>query len=221
MKYIYAPGCALMLYDRELAELLKKEIEKRYTLADTRYMCCLDAEAPGKDTAIITTCTYCHTHYRTIQPDAPHVFFLEDLAESGDFDFPDYGGAEMSIHDTCSGRADDRYLNTVRKLLQRMNIRVAEPERSGKRGICCGSSLYGKLPIEKVTEFMKKRADQMPCEDVVVYCPTCVQSIAIGGKRPRYILDLLFGRETSPSVGSSDSIDEWKKDLGKYREENR
>ena len=28
MKYIYAPGCALMLYDRELAELLKKKIEK-------------------------------------------------------------------------------------------------------------------------------------------------------------------------------------------------
>ena len=119
-------------------------------------------------------------------------FFLQDLAESGDFDFPDYGGAEMSIHDTCSGRADDRYLNTVRKLLQRMNIRVTEPERSGKRGICCGSSLYGKLPIEKVTEFMKKRADQMPCEDVVVYCPTCVQSIAIGGKRPRYILIICF-----------------------------
>ena len=84
-----------MLYDREHAELLKKEIEKRYTLADTRYMCCLDAEAPDNENAMITTCTYCHTQYRTLQPDAQHVFFLEDLAESNDFNFPDYGDADI------------------------------------------------------------------------------------------------------------------------------
>jgi len=35
---------------------------------------------------------------------------------------------------------------------------------------------------------------------VVVYCVSCVKAMAIGGKRPRYLVDLLFGEETVPGV---------------------
>jgi len=40
----------------------------------------------------------------------------------------------------------------------------------------------------------------MPREDVVVYCVSCVKAMHIGGKRPRYLVDLLFGEETGPGV---------------------
>lgn len=36
----------------------------------------------------------------------------------------------------------------------------------------------------------------MPCEEVVVYCASCITSMSVGGKRPRYLLDLLFGEDT-------------------------
>ena len=47
---------------------------------------------------------------------------------------------------------------------------------------------------------MKKRAEEMPCDDVAVYCISCIKSMHIGGKRPRYIVDLLFGEDTEAGI---------------------
>ena len=79
-----------------------------------------------------------------------------------------------------------------------MNIKVVEPKNTRTKGTCCGDSSYGILPVDKVKELMKKRASEMPCEDVVVYCVSCVKSMSVGGKKPRYLVDLLFGEETIP-----------------------
>ena len=54
-------------------------------------------------------------------------------------------------------------------------------------------------------EKMKKRAEQMPCDDVAVYCISCIKSMHIGGKRPRYIVDLLFGEDTAAGIYDPDN----------------
>jgi hypothetical protein len=40
----------------------------------------------------------------------------------------------------------------------------------------------------------------MPLEDIIVYCVSCCESMGLGGKRPRYLVDLLFSEETTPRV---------------------
>jgi Fe-S oxidoreductase len=106
----------------------------------------------------------------------------------------------MTISDACPTRNQERVHNAVRILLKRMNINLVEPEKTRTKGTCCGDSFYGVLPVEQVKEQMKKRASEMPVEDVVVYCVSCSKSMHIGGKKPRYMIDLLFGEDTVPGT---------------------
>jgi hypothetical protein len=78
-----------------------------------------------------------------------------------------------------------------------MHITVVEPGATRTRGTCCGDSFYGTLPVEQVKARMCKRAGEMPREDVVVYCVSCAKAMHIGGKRPRHLVDLLFGEPTA------------------------
>ena len=216
MKYLYAPGCALMCYKPALSDLLKNTIQSRYGEMDHLLTCCFNApQTVDDEVCIITPCTTCHRNYQKKYPQAKVVWFLEELAESETFDFPDYGGAEMSIQDTCSARADELYLKTIRRLLERMNIRLVEPKASGKSAKCCGQIFYDKLPLEKVESYMQKRALEMPVTDVVVYCASCIQAMAVGGRRPRYILDLLFNEPTE-IVG--DGVVSWNNSLKQFRQ---
>jgi hypothetical protein len=60
---------------------------------------------------------------------------------------------------------------------------------------------------------MRRRATEMPVEDVVVYCVSCVKSMFIGGKKPRYMMDLLFWEETLPQI--TDTA-EWHRQIDEY-----
>jgi hypothetical protein len=67
--------------------------------------------------------------------------------------------------------------------------------------------------VEQVKEQMRKRAAQMPVEDVVVYCVSCCKSMHSGGKKPRYMVDLLFGEETVPKTFEPEA---WHKELDAF-----
>ncbi|MHC9538879.1 MAG: hypothetical protein AB9903_05115 [Vulcanimicrobiota bacterium] len=94
-----------------------------------------------------------------------------------------------------------------------MNITLMEPEKTGTNGTCCGDSFYGAIPVSRVNEQMKKRADEMPCDEVVVYCVSCIKALHTGGKKPRYIVDLLYGEDTDAGIYEPD---EWHGELQKY-----
>ena len=99
----------------------------------------------------------------------------------------------------------------VRSLLGKMNLHVVESGFSREKSICCGDNLYGHVPAERVEQFQRKRAAQMPCCDVVVTCISCIRSMTVGGKQPRYLPDLIFGRGTplmhDTLEGYHDSLD--------------
>lgn len=214
MKYIYAPGCALVCYKPHLADRLKEVVEAHYGPVETLLTCCFRRPPLEAGSCILTPCTTCDQHYRKLYPDCETKWLLEEMLSWDDFPFPDYGGEEMSVQDTCSGRTDDRYLDTVRRLLERMNIRVVEAAKSGRKGRCCGQLLYGKQPLEKVESFMEGRAAEMPCEDVVTYCASCNLAMNRGGRSPRYLPDLLFGE---PTEGVADDIVGWNTALADFR----
>ena len=64
--------------------------------------------------------------------------------------------------------------------------------------------------------FMIGRASEMPWNDVVVYCSSCIMSMTQGGKQPRYILDLIFGEETE----LKDGIETWNAKLTDFRKKH-
>lgn len=215
MRYLYVPGCALMSYKPQLAERVKETVAAMYGPMDTLLTCCFDRPSVEPGTRIVTPCTTCADRYARDCPECTVELLLETLADRTDFPFPDYRGAEMSLQDTCSARSSPARLAAVRKLLERMNIRLREPQRSGANAKCCGQTFYGKVPAEKVAALMKARADEMPVPDVVVYCASCIMSLTVGGKRPHYLLDLLYGE---PTAMPDADVTGWNRNLLAFRQ---
>ena len=94
-----------------------------------------------------------------------------------------------------------------------MNIEVEEAPFSGMESVCCGDNFYGTVSNEQVEERIKMRAEQFPCDNVVVYCIGCVRAMTSGGKIPRYLPDLLLDRAGEPML---DTLDEYHSRLAEY-----
>ena len=204
MNIAFAPGCALLIYKPELADKIRHILARTHPGLSTHTTCCHHEPQQPEGTRIINVCAGCDRRYRELYPGISTLSLWELLAESADFPFPDYEQQRMSIVDACPTRDQERVHKAVRTLLKRMNIELIEPERTGTSGTCCGDSFYGVLPVDQVKEQMKKRAGEMPADDVVTYCVSCIKAMHIGGKRPRYLADLLFNEETSPGTFEPD-----------------
>jgi len=130
------------------------------------------------------------------------------------FPFADYQQISLSIQDPCPVRGRPEVHRAVRSLLGKMNIQVVEPVRFGERSVCCGDSFYPRLSIEEVHNKMCERGAAMSCDEVCVYCVSCIKSMHIGNKRPRYLLDLLMGEATEPQECNTEK---WHEQLREYR----
>ncbi|PNX46674.1 MAG: hypothetical protein BV456_11955 [Thermoplasmata archaeon M8B2D] len=217
MKKIFAPGCAFILYRPELVKKLHKLLIKNLEITDMLTLCCRNQPKFDKGSVIINVCPGCDKRYRQNYEDISTISLWEVLAESDVFTFPDYQGKEMSIIDACPTRSEVRVHKAIRSLLDKMNITLIEPEKTGTNSTCCGDNSFGKIPIDKVKMMMTKRASEMPVDDVVVYCVSCTKALFIGGKKPRYMIDLLFGEETVPKTFEPD---QWHKELDEYIEDH-
>lgn len=213
MKRLYAPGCALTLYKPDLAEKVHNVLVENEGEMDRLDTCCRLHPELASGVEVINTCPGCNNRYKNNYEDSTTVSLWEVLAESDYFDFPDYGGVTMTVLDACPTRFESKVHESIRKLLDRMNINIVEPEKTMAQGTCCGDSLYGKRPVEEVLDKMNERASEMPVEDVVVYCVSCVKSIHNGGKKPRYLVDLLFGEETDPQTTDPET---WHTELDNF-----
>jgi Fe-S oxidoreductase len=213
MNQVYAPGCAPMIYKPELAKKVWDFLNKELGDISEHLICCRHEPKLEIGTTVINTCAGCDRRYRELYEGISTISLWEILVESKTFPFPDYNGIKMSIHDACPTRTEERVHNAVRKLLEKMNIKVIEPNNTRTKAVCCGDSFYGVLPLEQVKEQMKNRSDEMPCDNVVVYCISCIKAMYIGGKKPRYMVDLLFGEDTT--IGTYEP-DAWRKELQRF-----
>jgi Fe-S oxidoreductase len=213
MHDVFAPGCALALYRPDLAKRLTAVLSERFGPVAEHPICCHHEPGLPHGTRIINVCPGCDKRFRTLYEGISTVSLWEVLADDPSFPFPDYGGARMAVLDACPTRDQPRVHEAVRALLVRMNIEPVEPKDTKTHGICCGDSFYGLVPAGEVKALMAKRARQMPAEDVAVYCVTCVKAMHLGGRKPRHLVDLLFGEPTVP--GTCDP-DEWHRDLDAY-----
>jgi Fe-S oxidoreductase len=210
---LFAPGCGLMLYKPELAKKIHAILVGHYGDIEMLSVCCHYDPLLKEPTEIINICPGCDKRFRNNYQNSSTVSLWEVLVECDFFDFPDYHGQTMSIMDACPTRSQEQIHDAIRKLLLKMNISLAEPEHTRAKSICCGDSFYGVIPVTKVKAQMTKRASEMPVEDVVVYCVSCIKSMYIGGKKPRYLIDLLCGEETAPHTYEPEA---WHEELDDY-----
>lgn len=215
MRNVFAPGCALYLYKPQLAETLLNLLRDEFGKLEEHTTCCRHEPNLPAGTRIINICAGCDKRYRELYAGISTVSFWELLAESEVFSFPDYRQREMTILDACPTRDQQRVHKAIRTLLRRMNIKLVEPEKTGSKSTCCGDSFYGVLPVAQVKEQMAKRAAEMPVEEVVVYCVSCIKAMHIGGRQPRYLVDLLFGEATHPGTFEPK---EWHAELNDFIE---
>ena len=221
MKTYFNPGCALSLYKPEfedkILDFLNAHYKERYGTIEMHKICCHHDPQLEEGSLIIVVCSGCDRRFRSLYEGISTITLWELIEPLDDFHYPDYQGLQMSIHDACPVRKRPAVHEAVRSLLHKMNIEIVEAEYHSAKSKCCGDDFYDKIPIEKVHAKMKERADEMPCEDVCVYCVSCVKAMYIGGKTPRHLLDLLFEEETDPQIYDTEK---WHEILQAYIEKH-
>ena len=202
-----------MIYKPHLVERLHILLNENLGSMDQWLTCCKHVPPLPGGTEVINICPGCDRRYRENYQDSSTVSLWEILAETSFFRFPDYRSQEMTILDACPTRSQERVHVAVRNLIGKMAISLVEPRKTKTESTCCGDIFFGNIPTDQVVEQMKKKANEMPVEDVIVYCVSCSKSMFVGGKRPRYLVDLLFGEETIPK---SFEPDRWHQELDQF-----
>jgi Fe-S oxidoreductase len=214
-KFVFAPGCALMLYKPDLAKKVHLMLNELFGEMDLHLTCCQHEPNLEPGTVVINICPGCNKRFANDYPHISTISLWEILAEVDSFPFPDYRGLSMSIIDACPTREQEKIHDAIRILLKKMNINVVEPKNTRSKSTCCGDSFYGLIPVEEVKELMVKRTSEMTENEVVVYCISCVKAVYNGGKNSRYLVDLLFNEETLPRTLD---LDKWHEELNSFIE---
>lgn len=217
VKKVFAPGCGLMLYKPELVQKIHSLLCENIGEMEVLNICCHHDPQFLEETLVINICPGCDKRFGNDYKNSSTITLWEILAENDFMVLPDYQGKTMTINDACPTRNKVQVHEAIRKVIQKMNISLVEPQKTRTHGVCCGDSFYGIISIDKVKEQMAKRASEMPVDDVVVYCVSCIKSMYIGGKNPHYLIDLLFADETVPKTYEPG---EWHKELENYIEKH-
>jgi Fe-S oxidoreductase len=202
-----------MLYKPDLARRLHGLLVEYLGPMKMNLTCCKHIPPLDSGTEVINICPGCDRRYRENYENSGTKSLWEVLVKHDFLPLPDYGGRRMTIIDACPTRDQTRVHEAVRILAKRMNITIVEPKNTRLKSTCCGDSSYGSIPTTQVEEQMRKKASQMPKEEVLVYCVSCAKAMFIGGRRPRYLVDLLFNEDTVPQTID---LDMWHQELDEY-----
>lgn len=215
-KTYFNPGCALTIHKPEAEVALLKLLRDKYDgNVELHSLCCHHDPQVEKGSCIVVVCAGCDRRFNKLYEGISTLTLWEVLDGVEGIQYPDYKGRKMSLHDPCPIRSKPQVHRAARSLLKKMNIEVVEAALHAASSRCCGDSYYPDLPLEEIHARMKERAASMPCDEVAVYCVTCVRSMHFGGKKPRYLVDLLLGEETVPPEGD---VPEWHARIKEYRE---
>ena len=142
---------------------------------------------------LIVACPDC---YRTIKHSASGInlrSLYEVMAELKlPEDIEDHDAYTFSIHDSCTVREEEGFMNDVRGLVKRMGYDIEEMQYSKGMTRCCGAG--GMVPyvdLELYFNLADKRAGEASY-DMLTYCATCRETFAAVGKPSIHVLDLLF-----------------------------
>lgn len=217
---IFFPGCALISYSPELVQNTYDYLRQISPGMGYYNKCCgkptrfmgnedrfqkyyskLDYEFKLKNVKkIITGCQNCYMTIDDNSRDIEVISLWEFLADNGIPENKKNMGKnidyEFTLHDPCPTRDVDKIHDSVREILNQMDISIKEMEFNRGKTLCCGSG--GMVPITQnhiAKGHMKRRANAASTNHIITYCQECVESMRRGGKCSYHILDLLFNDE--------------------------
>ncbi len=93
-----------------------------------------------------------------------------------------------TIQDSCYGKIfGDKFLNTVRKILEIIGVKVIDPPKSRHTGLCCGIaggfsqySNFNPLRITISTIRSLRNLTSYQSDIIAVYCAGCLQMLSVG-----------------------------------------
>ena len=189
-------GCAFSIYKPHSNKKILDILNQNFGDIKLHEVCCQHNPKLPSGSTIINNCAGCDRRFLSEYEGISTISVWEMLDSIDNLKLPKYDNLTVSVHDSCSYRQRPQVHSAVRSLLSKMNIKIIESEFSCSKSVCCGDSFLGKKPLEEVHNFQKKRASQMPCQDVVVYCVSCIKSMTIGSKTAHHLLDLVLNEET-------------------------
>ncbi|MCR1900092.1 (Fe-S)-binding protein [Irregularibacter muris] len=216
-KCYFNPGCALSIYKPKSGQKILDMLNKYFGKVQLHSICCHHEPKLPHGSTIINNCAGCDRRFRSLYEGVNTISLWEVLNSMEGLSLPNHRGLTVSVQDSCSYRPKPQVHAAVRNILKKMNIEIIESKYSGTKSICCGDNFYPRLPIDKIIELQKKRASQMPCKNVVVYCVSCIKSMTIGEKIAHHMVDLVLDEETQPQ---ETRIDVYHEELNKYIDEH-
>ncbi len=104
MKRVFAPGCALMIHEPELARKMLGFLNNELGDIKEHLTCCRHEPKLPTGTQVINVCTGCDRKYHELYQGITTLSLWKILATRETFRFPDYQGTKMAILDACPTR---------------------------------------------------------------------------------------------------------------------
>ena len=173
MKKVFYPGCRIKARYPSSSQKLKDYLYQRYQLQPVD--CCKkDYPLLHKDDIAVLICNNCAKELESLIND-PHVEFIYELIDQDEsFPFPDYHHQKMILQDCEHGYKDHHMKQTVRSLLDKMNIDYISFDQ-----------------IIKDNTGYSKNYDDIN-QDIITYCAMCNLAFLQHQYNAHYLLDLLF-----------------------------
>ena len=215
MPIIYIPSCKFTAYSPEASNIIKKYLAENYGVEIIG--CCRENHKKIKaEDLVVYICNTCGAFSRESSSAQKGISIWELLENDENFLFPDYGQRKMAVQDCWRVYDNEPQQQAVRRILQKMNIKVEELAENFAKTKFCGTTLYEPLPKqngelaperfitnagsffqphpkEEQEQLMKDHCQQIKSEEVVCYCVPCIKGINLGGQKGIHLLDLMLG----------------------------
>jgi Fe-S oxidoreductase len=219
MKHIYFnPSCTLELYRPQYGIEIYRYLQSIFPYIKIHDVCCRKPPRLPEGSVIVNVCTGCDMRWRTLYEGVDTISFYEILDTYGLFPYPDYQNSVMTIHDSCPVKSNPHLYDVVRHLLDRMNIKIIESDFCREKSLCCGNPLLREGKEEAGRAMLRKSAESLPVDDVLVYCISCMKVLAQAGKHTHLLLDLLMGNPSDPGEGKMGKA--WYLSLKEYQKKH-
>lgn len=143
---------------------------------------------------VITACSSCYRMFKDYASAMPVESLWTVLDRVG---LPPsaapVSSATVAIHDACTTRHDDDIQESVRHLLDKVGVQVAELEDNRSLTTCCGYGGLMALANPEVAGKVVNRRIRDSEADYLTYCAMCRDNFASKGKRTYHLLDLICG----------------------------
>lgn len=220
MPRLFMPSCNnSLVYTRSIQRLGNNLIDRG--LVDGWTGCCKPG-GPGhgsipEDADVVTICNSCMAIAEESLNCNSVANAFELILEDDDFDYPDYGGEEITIQDCWRACGRHSLHDAVRELLRRMNLVPVELPENRDKSHFCGVTTCQAMPelnarlaprrfgnvdanmfvprtAEERKSLMREHAAQITTPRVASYCFSCDAGLVLGGADSASILNLLFDR---------------------------